>query len=276
MHACCNTRSKKNKVEGINARNKEYFRVMVSKKLSSLVRSLHLKKYRKKENLFLVEGAKSVLEVIQSGYKIKTVIGTAMFLADHHQLIKEKKIEAIEAGAAELSGLGTLQTNDTALAVVEMHPNTALEANNGEWALLLDDVGDPGNLGTIIRIADWYGIKKLICSESTVDFYNPKVIAASKGSFTRVSAYYTDLVTFLQQQQKPVYGADLQGISVHAFSFPESGYLLMGSESHGISEELSARLSGRITIPAYGGAESLNVAVATAIICDNMRRQLQS
>lgn len=246
---------------------------MVSKKLSSLIRSLHLKKFRKKEELFLVEGAKSVLEVLQSGYKVKTVLAAPLFLAENFPLIKQHaSVDVQEASPGELTALGTLQTNDTALAVVEMQPQKPLFAEAEEWCLLLDDVGDPGNLGTIIRIADWYGIKKLICSETTVDFYNPKVIAASKGSFSRVQAYYTDLEVYVQQLKQPVYGADLAGASVHNFAFPSSGYLLMGSESHGISETVAAALSGRITIPAYGGAESLNVAVATAIICDNLRR----
>lgn len=247
---------------------------MVSKKLSSLVRSLHQKKNRKKEGLFLVEGAKSVLEVIQSDYKIKTLIATAMFIAEHQSLLKHDYFTLVEATAAELAALGTLQTNDTAMLIAETMPNQPLQADAGEWALLLDNVGDPGNLGTIIRIADWYGIRKLICAETTVDFYNPKVIAASKASFSRVRAYYTDLSEFLEAQPgTPVFGADLQGEDVHSFAYPKGGYLLMGSESRGISPALAARLSGRITIPAYGAAESLNVAIATAIICDNIRRQ---
>lgn len=245
---------------------------MVSKKLSSLIRSLHQKKYRKNEALFLVEGAKSVLEVMQSGYSLKTLVATPMFLSEHTSLLSKVDFSVVPANAAELNALGTLQTNDTALAIVAMQPNEPQQATAGEWALVLDDVGDPGNLGTIIRIADWYGIRKIICSETTVDFYNPKVIAASKGSFTRVKAYYTDLPSFLASQQLPVFGADLAGAPVHSFAFPAAGYLLMGSESHGISEALAARLSGKITIPAYGAAESLNVAVATAIICDNIRR----
>lgn len=246
---------------------------MVSKKLISLIRSLHLKKYRKKENLFLVEGAKSVLEVIQSDYKVKTLIGTSMFLDAHQALLTTAVPHLLEADATLLSSLGTLQTNDSALALVEMLPNEPLQAHQGEWVLALDNVGDPGNLGTIIRIADWYGIRKIVCSDTTVDLYNPKVITASKGSFTRIRVYYTDLENFLKAEQMPVYGADLQGESVHEFAFPASGYLLMGSEAHGISAEMARQLSGRITIPAYGGAESLNVAIATAIICDNLSRQ---
>jgi RNA methyltransferase, TrmH family len=246
---------------------------MVSKNLSRLLRSLHHKKYRKSEHLFLVEGAKSVLEVMHSSYSVKTILASPMFLAEHHSLLAQKGGELVEATAAELEALGTLQTNNTALAVVAMQDNEPLQAEAGEWALLLDDVGDPGNLGTIIRIADWYGIRKLICSPTTVDFYNPKVITATKGSFSRVQAYYTELLPFLEGQSLPVYGADLEGESVHRFRFPAGGYLLMGSEAHGISPELARRLSGRITIPAFGAAESLNVAIATAILCDNLRRQ---
>ena len=263
---------KKNSDDWTKARKKEYFRVMVSKKLSSLIRSLHQKKFRKKEGLFLVEGAKSVLEVLQSGYRVKTLVATALFLTEHQEILLHNQFEIVEASASELTALGTLQTNDTALLIAKMEENKPLQAEAHEWVLVLDDVGDPGNLGTIIRIADWYGIQKIVCSDSTVDFYNPKVIAASKGSFSRVRAYYTDLNEFLQQTHLPAYGADLQGESVHTLVFPTSGYLLMGSESHGISEQLAARLNGRITIPAYGAAESLNVAVATAIICDNLRR----
>lgn len=247
---------------------------MVSKKLSSLVRLLHQKKGRKKENLFLVEGAKSVLEVIQSGYKIKTLVATAMFLSEHQSLLKQQTFDIVEANPLELSAMGTLQTNETALAIAEMKPNQPLQAAPGEWVILLDNVGDPGNLGTIIRIADWYGIRKLVCSETTVDFYNPKVIAASKASFSRIEAFYTDLEDFLAAQPGvAVFGADLQGEPVHSFAFPAGGYLLMGSESHGISPALADRLTGRITIPSYGEAESLNVAIATAIICDNIRRK---
>ncbi|EMR04300.1 putative methyltransferase [Cesiribacter andamanensis AMV16] len=195
-----------------------------------------------------------------------------MFLEEHADILSQKPLQLQEASPTELDALGTLQTNHTALAVVEMQPNLPLQAGPGEWALLLEEVGDPGNLGTIIRIADWYGIRKLICSPGTVDFYNPKVVTSSKGSFTRVQAYYTELLPFLEQQRLPVYGADLQGEPVHSFAFPEGGYLLMGSEAHGISPLVAAKLSGRLTIPAYGQAESLNVAIATAIICDNLRR----
>jgi TrmH family RNA methyltransferase len=138
---------------------------------------------------------------------------------------------------------------------------------------VLDDIRDPGNLGTILRIADWYGIRKLICSSSTADVYNPKVISASKGSFTRVEWYYCELNAYLKERSVPVYGAFLDGANVHTHGFEKSGYIVLGNEANGISFEVEQLVSQRITIPRFGGAESLNVGIATAIICDNLRRK---
>lgn len=246
---------------------------MISKKQSQLLKSLHLKKFRKKEQLFLVEGAKSVLELLLSEYKTRTVYATSMFLQEYENELQIANTEVVTVSGEVLSSLGTFQTNDAALAVAEMLPNKPLAAAEHEFALILDQLNDPGNLGTIIRIADWYGIRKIICSGSTVDFYNPKVIAAAKGSFTRVKAWYTDLPEFLQQNQLPVYGADMHGKDVHTYAFAAGGYLLMGNEANGIEKGLQAYITDTLSIPAYGGAESLNVAIATAVVCDNLRRQ---
>lgn len=245
---------------------------MITKKQSQLIKSLHLKKFRKKENLFFVEGAKSVLELLQSKYRTKTVFLTPLFAQEYAKELQNANAELVTVNSQTLASLGTFQSNDTALAIAEMLPNEPLSATENEYALLLDDVNDPGNLGTIIRIADWFGIRKIICSENTVDFYNPKVVAAAKGSFTRVRAYYTDLIEFLQANKLPVYGADMEGASVHTYSFAKAGYLLMGNEANGINAELLPYITDKLSIPAYGGAESLNVAMATAIICDNLRR----
>lgn len=246
---------------------------MISKKQSQLIKSLHLKKFRKKEQLFLVEGAKSVLELLISDYRTRTVYATSLFLQEYEKELQNASTQLVPVSSEVLSSLGTFQTNDAALAVAEMQPNTPLAAAENEFALILDQLNDPGNLGTIIRIADWYGIRKIICSESTVDFYNPKVIAAAKGSFTRVKAYYTHLPDFLRGNKLPVYGADMQGKDVHNYAFNPGGYLLMGNEANGIEQELKPFISETLSIPAYGGAESLNVAIATAVVCDNMRRQ---
>jgi TrmH family RNA methyltransferase len=134
-------------------------------------------------------------------------------------------------------------------------------------------VNDPGNLGTILRIADWYGIKKIVASKKTVDIYNSKVISATKGSFARVQVYYLDLVSFFKTEKGiPVLGADLEGADVHTYKFPQKAFLLMGSESHGIHPDLEKNITQKITIPRYGTAESLNVGIATAVILDNWKR----
>lgn len=245
---------------------------MISKKQSQLIKSLQQKKYRKKEQLFFVEGAKSVLELLSSDYRTTTVYATPLFLQEYRSEVQNANVELVEVSSQVLESLGTFKTNDAALALAEMKPNTPLSAGDGEFALLLDDLNDPGNLGTIIRIADWFGMRKIICSESTVDFYNPKVIAAAKGSFTRVQVYYAHLPDFLKSVKLPVYGADMDGADVHHFSFPKEGYLLMGSEANGIHPDLEPFISEKLRIPGWGGAESLNVAMATAILCDNLRR----
>jgi TrmH family RNA methyltransferase len=172
----------------------------------------------------------------------------------------------------QLEQVGQYQSNDAALAVVQMKPNKAFTPIKGELILALDEVRDPGNLGTIIRIADWYGIKKLIFSTHTAEFYNPKVIQSSMGSFTRVQFYYGELAQAFQEWKLPVYGAFLEGESIHELVNPTPGVLLLGNESQGISKEVEKWVSSKITIPSFGNAESLNVAIATAIFCDNFKR----
>jgi RNA methyltransferase, TrmH family len=138
----------------------------------------------------------------------------------------------------------------------------------------LDDIRDPGNLGTILRIADWYGISKVVCSEACADFYNPKVISATMGSFTRVQAYYLDLAQWLQKQQSThaIYGASLEGENLHRMKLEPAGIVVMGNEANGIRPEVASQITQLIKIPAFGKAESLNVATATAIIIDNFMR----
>jgi RNA methyltransferase, TrmH family len=152
-----------------------------------------------------------------------------------------------------------------------MKPNQSFLVSEHEFALVLDDIRDPGNLGTIIRTADWYGIQKIIASEETADYYNPKVISATMGSFTRVSVFYTDLATYLGQHHHRVFGAYLEGQDIHKVDFGTSGLVLIGNEARGISPSLSRFVTDKITIPKYGKAESLNAAIATAIICDQVR-----
>jgi RNA methyltransferase, TrmH family len=158
-----------------------------------------------------------------------------------------------------------------------MRENKFFSADENEFVLVLDDIRDPGNLGTILRIADWYGIKKVICSENTVDFYNPKVISASMGSFTRIKIYYSEISKYIENIDKKVnieiIGTFLNSENVHRFDFPTSGYIVLGNESNGISTEVEKYITKKITIPRFGHAESLNVGIATAVVLDNLKRR---
>jgi len=244
---------------------------MLSKNTVKFIKSLHQKKFRNQEQKFFVEGEKSVLEVANSDFKVDLILGTAPFFQEHQDKF-EKEVEKITLTQNQLENLGQYKSNDSALAIAQMKQNNPFNLLKGELAIALDDVRDPGNLGTIIRVADWYGIKKLVFSNHTAEFYNPKVIQASMGSFTRVEFFYADLSKILQKWQVPVYGAFLDGNNIHQMKSLEPGVILMGNESKGISDEVGKLVTEKVTIPGFGQAESLNVAIATAILCDNFKR----
>ena len=249
---------------------------MLSKNRIKYVNSLKIKKYRQLNQSFIVEGAKSVLELLSSDFVIEFVLATQEFQQKYSSISSQHKTLFETVTLTELQGLGSFQTNDSCLAVVKTKENVFLRAEDSEYVLILDDVSDPGNLGTIIRIADWYGINKIICSENTTDIYNPKVIAASKGSFTRVSLFYANLAEYLETNagDKMVVGAFLGGESLYDFKFPnDGGYIIMGNESNGVGQEVEKFVTHKITIPRFGVAESLNVGIATAVILDNLKRQ---
>jgi len=239
-----------------------------------LVKSLHQKKYRYENQLFLVEGEKSVLELLHSSWQTEMLFFTDKFFEKNEKILHNKTIKLQQRiKESDLQQISTLKNIDSALAVVKIPENKAFRIEN-EYVLALADINDPGNLGTIIRIADWYGIKKIICSENTVDWYNSKTISASMASFLRVSPFYTDLKLFLQNNQLPVYGAFLEGKNIYETTFsPKNGIIVMGNESNGIGNELEAYIPNKIHIPRFGQAESLNVGIATAVICDNWKRQ---
>ncbi|SKB94541.1 TrmH family RNA methyltransferase [Dyadobacter psychrophilus] len=250
---------------------------MLSKNRIKYINSLKIKKYRQLHQSFIVEGAKSVLELLDSDFNIEFVLTTQEFEQKYASILSRHNTIAETVTLQELEGLGSFQTNDSCLAVAKTKQNDFLSPEKSEYALVLDDVRDPGNLGSIIRIADWYGIKKIICSNDTTDFYNPKVIAASKGSFTRVSLFYTELTSYLAENagSEPVIGAFLGGESLYDFKFsPSGGYIVMGNESNGIGSTVEKFVTNKITIPRVGEAESLNVGIATAVMLDNLRRQL--
>ncbi len=230
---------------------------------------MQVKKYRNEEQRFLVEGAKSVKEILHSDYEVELIVGAPHFLS---QISSDYRVELVECSEKELSFIGTFQSNETAIAIAKMKPNKSPILANDELLLGLDDIRDPGNLGTIIRIADWYGITNIIASENTTDFYSPKVVTSSMGSFTRINMYYTNLSNFLSNSNRVVYGAFLEGEDVHDIRIEPSSVLVIGNESNGISKEVESIIDRRITIPRYGKAESLNAGVATAIILDNLVR----
>ncbi|KYN23694.1 RNA methyltransferase [Vibrio cidicii] len=242
---------------------------MISKNQLKLLRALGQKKQRKAQGLFLVQGEKNVLELAKSTLAVQQIFATEEFLAQNGKELAS--FECIEASLDDLTKASTLVSNNAAIAVVEI-PRVEIPLAQG-LMIALDGVSDPGNLGTIIRVADWYGIKHIVASSDCADPYNPKTISATMGSFGRVQVSLVDLPSYLEQANVPVYGAFLEGESVHKTAFSAQGILLMGSESHGIREQASKFVTDKITIPAFGGAESLNVAMATGIILDNMRRQ---
>lgn len=248
---------------------------MLSKNQLKYIQSLHQKKYRQQHGAFLVEGAKSVQEVLLSDFQTELVVATEGFYKENAHLTDHQRTPVEIASVAELERAGTLESNNAALAVVRTKENRPLLAGPNEIALILDDIRDPGNLGTILRIADWYGVRKILCSETTADVYNPKVISASKGSFTRVNWWYGDITQVLAQATSAVYGAFLDGDDVHSLGFTASGYLVMGNESNGIRPQVGTFVTQRVTIPRFGDAESLNVGIATAVLLDNWRRVLK-
>jgi len=245
---------------------------MLSKNTVKFIKSLHQKKFRNQEQKFFVEGEKSVLEVLNSDFRVELLVVTEPFSEKNSKLIKISGAQVTLATQIQLENLGQYQSNDSALAVVHMKANSAFDFPEDDFVVGLDDVRDPGNLGTIVRIADWYGIKNLVFSEQTADFYNPKVIQASMGSFTRVNFFYADLKEVFQQWNVPIYGAFLAGENVHHMNQISPGVILMGNESNGISVDLEKVVTDKVTIPGFGQAESLNVAIATAILCDNFKR----
>jgi len=245
---------------------------MISRASVKYIKSLQVKKYRIQEQRFIVEGAKSVLELLNSDFVTMWVGGSQDFIDQHEKKLHASGAEVVSASFEQLSSLGSFQSNDAALAVAQIKPNQPLSISEGEIALVLDSIRDPGNLGTIIRTADWYGVKNIIASEDTADFYNPKVLSASMGSFCRVAIQYVSLIDYLTAVRKPIYGTFLNGLDVHTLSFSNGGLIVIGNESHGISTEVERLVSQKITLPRYGKAESLNAAIAAGIVLDVVRQ----
>jgi len=248
--------------------------MMLTNKQIKLINSLHSKKGRKENDLFLVEGEKSLLELLTSDFIVEFFVINDSQSDLHHQISLKSNAPIYTLDTDSIQKLSTLVTNSFGLAVVQQKQFSDFKLQD-RYTIVLDGIRDPGNLGTIIRICDWYGFKQLVLSDDCTEFYNPKVIISSMGSFSRVEFKYVDLVDFLKAH--PTYkkiGAVLNGENIHQYQFPESGFIIVGNESLGIREEILALLDERITIPSFGSAESLNVGISTAVIADNLKRFL--
>ncbi len=241
---------------------------MVSKNQIKLITSLQQKKYRKQEQLFFAEGVKVVQELLHSNFELQDLFTTKQdFLT-----VPKNKVHAISE--AELKKISALTTPNTCLAVFKI-PKAKEMVEKG-LIVALDDVRDPGNLGTIIRLCDWFGIETLFCSEESVDIYNPKVVQATMGSISRVNVVYGNLETFLSQTKLPVFGTFMDGKNIYQEELPKEGIIVMGNEANGISTSVEKLVSERIAIPRFGNlqvTESLNVATATAIILSEFKRK---
>lgn len=245
---------------------------MLSKSQISFVCSLHQKKYRKEYNLFIVEGSKSIIEFINSNYEIEHIYSQKEAITKFNNL--SGKIKHTEITATELKKISALTTPHDALALVVIPATTNMlpESFKNKLTLVLDKVQDPGNLGTIIRTADWFGFKEIICSEETVEAYNPKTVQATMGSLSRIKIHYTDLPSLFELTNIPVYGAFLDGTSIYNTNWEAEGFVVLGNEGNGITKEVEKCVTHKITIPKFGGAESLNVAISAAIFCTELRR----
>ena len=239
----------------------------LSKNQLKLITSLSQKKYRQKHKLFIAEGVKVVDELLNSSLKVNTIFTTGDYKITDSAL----KIETISE--SELKKISQLKTPNKVLGIFEI-PETNIIENN-DLTVVLDAINDPGNLGTIIRLCDWFGIQNLICSTDTVDCYNSKVVQASMGSLTRVSIVYTDIEQYLNVSPKTNYIADMDGEEVYKITLPKNINLIMGNEANGVSEKVRNLVNAKISIPRFGeiqATESLNVATATAVLLSEFRR----
>lgn len=217
--------------------------------------------------MFFAEGIKVVRELLESDFKLQHLYSEPGYFDD----ISTNKLT--EVNAAELKKISALTTSQHCLALFEMPDEQPLPV--GGLTVALDDVRDPGNLGTIIRLCDWFGISNLICSEECVDVYNPKVVQATMGSISRVNVLYTDLEQFLKDSNTPVFGTFMDGANIYNETLPSEGVIVLGNEANGISAEVEALCGQRLSIPRFGNlqqTESLNVATATAIILSEFKR----
>ena len=232
---------------------------MLTKNQIKFIKGLSLKKNRIEHQCFIVEGEKSVLELLVSDFEIIYLYAIDSFFRENNC------VETTLITNNELAQISSLKSPNKVLAVVKM-PQVIYSKRKG-LTLVLDSINDPGNLGTIIRLCDWFGVQQIICSKDTVDMYNPKVVQASMGSLFRINLVYTSLVEYLKEVETPIYGTFLDGSIIKDIDkLPEDVHLILGNESNGISEEVTSLVTNRVAVKNIGlKTESLNVSMATAI-----------
>lgn len=253
---------------------------MLSKNKIKLIQSLNRKKERDETGLFLVEGNKMVDEAIRSKYSIETLVCTSQFL-DLHTINQEGIKEIIETNVESIQRASLQQNPQDAIAIIQKPVTSEFQINpESKLYLALDFIQDPGNLGTIIRIADWFGIDTIVCSDNTVDVFNPKVVQATMGAIFRVNCQYTNLENFLSElkvKQVPIYGTFMEGKNIYKEKLTNNGIIVLGNEGNGISDPIGKLVSQKIAIPTFSTreykSESLNVAIATSICCSEFRRR---
>ena len=239
----------------------------ISKSQLKLITSLSQKKYRQKYNLFVAEGIKVVNELLNSSFDVEIIFCTN----DFETRISKDKITRISE--TELKKISTLKSPNKVLSLFRIPEEKTLQ--NSGLIIALDAINDPGNLGAIIRLCDWFGVTQLVCSKDTVDCYNQKVVQASMGSLTRISIHYTDLENYVTESNLSTFIADMKGTNVYKTDLPKEGILIMGNEANGVSEVIKKQIQNKIAIPRFGKTqktESLNVATATAILLSEFKR----
>ena len=255
---------------------------MISKNQVKHITSLHHKKNREKKRLFIVEGVKMMDELLKSSCEVHSVYALEEWVVENALILENKEFELTTISAATLEKISTLTTPQKVLALVNMPDyEIKIDALEDALSLVLDDVSDPGNLGTIIRVADWFGIRHIVCSENTVELYNPKVVQATMGSLFRVMVHHQPIANILKANkntvQLPVYAAVMGGESIYTAELKKKGLIILGNESMGIERDLFHYVDHTLTIPSFSTgsdyAESLNVAIATAVVCSEFRRR---
>ncbi|WP_298140463.1 RNA methyltransferase [Flavobacterium sp.] len=240
---------------------------MVSKSQIKLITSLQQKKFRQEHQLFIAEGVKVIQELLLSNFVLEHLFVTQELFSE---VDTEQKTVITET---ELKKISCLSTPNNCLALFKV-PIQKTTKSSG-LIIALDDIRDPGNMGTIIRLCDWFGIEQIVCSEQTVDAYNPKVVQATMGSISRVSITYTNLSKYLSRQSVEIFGTFMDGKNVYKESLPKDGVLVLGNEANGISKDVEKLITSKLAIPRFGDlqkAESLNVATATAIFLSEFKR----